>query len=154
MALKLTKEYIFKFYLNANHYILINGKKGETHPHTWEFACDIILNNDQFVQFNQIEKAIDTYFEKYQNQVMNEFEPFDRLNPTLENMAEYFIRDIRDIVLDQGGILVKMESSETPTRSYILSYAEDEDFLSDLEQGETKSLKNIADRIAEDALGE
>ena len=154
MALKLTKEYIFKFYLNANHYILINGKKGETHRHTWEFACDIILNNDQFVQFNQIEKAIDTYFEKYQNQVINEFEPFDRLNPTLENMAEYFIRDIRDIVLDQGGILVKMESSETPTRSYILSYAEDEDFLSDLEQGETKSLKNIADRIAEDALGE
>ena len=154
MALKLTKEYILKFYLNANHYILINGKKGETRPHTWEFACDIILNNDQFVQFNQIEKAIDTYFEKYQNQVINEFEPFDRLNPTLENMAEYFIRDIRDIVLDQGGILIKMESSETPTRSYILSYAEDENFLSDLEQGETKSLKNIADRIAEDALGE
>ena len=86
--------------------------------------------------------------------MINEFEPFDRLNPTLENMAEYFIRDIRDIVLDLGGILVKMESSETPTRSYILSYAEDENFLSDLEQGETKSLKNIADRIAEDALGE
>ena len=69
-------------------------------------------------------------------------------------MAEYFIRDIRDIVLDQGGILIKMESSDTPTRPYILSYAEDENFLSDLEQGETKSLKNIADRIAEDALGE
>lgn len=29
------REYKFKFYLNANHFIVINGKEGEVHPHTW-----------------------------------------------------------------------------------------------------------------------
>lgn len=36
MALQLNRTYRFKFYLNANHYIIINGVEGETHPHTWE----------------------------------------------------------------------------------------------------------------------
>ena len=34
MSSKIFREYKFKFYLNANHYIIINGKEGETHPDT------------------------------------------------------------------------------------------------------------------------
>ena len=41
MAVKLYREYRIKFYLNMRHYIIIDGKKGEIHPHTWEFALDI-----------------------------------------------------------------------------------------------------------------
>ena len=43
MALQLNRTYRFKFYLNANHYIIINGVEGETHPHTWEFTIDIMI---------------------------------------------------------------------------------------------------------------
>ena len=42
MATRLYREYKFKFYLNANHYIIINGKNGQTHPHTWEFVFYIM----------------------------------------------------------------------------------------------------------------
>lgn len=41
MAVRLYREYRLKFYLNAKHYIIINGHKGETHPHTWEFTLSI-----------------------------------------------------------------------------------------------------------------
>ena len=41
MAVNMYREYRLKFYLNMRHYIIINEVKGETHPHTWEFALDI-----------------------------------------------------------------------------------------------------------------
>lgn len=112
MALQLNRTYRFKFYLNANHYIIINGVEGETHPHTWEFTIDIMIKNDEFVEFNTYEKSISEYFAKYQNGIMNNFEPFDTVIPTLENMSEKFILDIRDIVEAGDAKLIKMESSE------------------------------------------
>lgn len=109
----LYREYKFKFYLNANHYIIIDGKEGQRHPHTWEFMIQIKMDNEKFVQFDAYEKALDQYFDKYQNRVINDIEPFDHIIPTLENMSDYFILDIRKIVREIGGELVKMESSET-----------------------------------------
>lgn len=128
MSSRLNRIYRFKFYLNANHFIIINGVEGETHPHTWEFTIDILMDNDEFVQFNEYENAINAFFDKYQNRVMNDFAPFDHIIPTLENMSEYFILEIRKLVDMHNGHLVKMESSETPTRSYIISFEDDEDF--------------------------
>ena len=52
MAVKLYREYRIKFYLNMRHYIIIDGKKGEIHPHTWEFALDIKFGRSSFVEFN------------------------------------------------------------------------------------------------------
>lgn len=43
MAVKLYREYRIKFYLNMRHYIIIDGKKGEIHPHTREFALILSL---------------------------------------------------------------------------------------------------------------
>ena len=151
MALQLNRTYRFKFYLNANHYIIINGVQGETHPHTWEFTIDIMIKNDDFVEFNTYERSINQYFAKYQNGVMNDFEPFDTLIPTLENMSEKFILDIRDIVETGDAKLIKMESSETPTRSYIISFADDEEFKETLARRRKESIDTeieaVVDRI-------
>jgi len=145
----LYREYKFKFYLNANHFITINGKQGEVHPHTWEFAFDIVMDNDEFVQFNQYEKAIDAYFDKYQNKVMNDFAPFDALNPTLENMSEFFIQEIYEIISSMGGSLVKMESSETPTRSYVLSFERDGNFIDNLLKKEEEKVDEIVENVVD-----
>lgn len=144
MSNRLNRVYRFKFYLNANHFIIISGVEGEIHPHTWEFTIDILIDNDEFVQFNEYERAIDAFFEKYQNHVMNEFSPFDHIIPTLENMSEYFIIEIRDIIEKRNGHLVKMESSETPTRSYIISFEEDEEFI---RRATSKRLEHVDETI-------
>lgn len=152
MAMQMNRTYRFKFYLNANHYIIINGVEGETHPHTWEFTVDIMIRSDEFVEFNTYERAISEYFAKYQNGIMNEFPPFDTIIPTLENMSEQFILDIREIVEDAGAKLIKMESSETPTRSYIISFAEDEDIKDTMknryEESVAREIESVTDRIA------
>ena len=61
MAVKLYREYKIKFYLNMRHYIIINGTKGETHPHTWEFAINIRFGRSSSVEFNTFEKGIANY---------------------------------------------------------------------------------------------
>lgn len=143
----LYREYKFKFYLNANHFIIIDGKEGQRHPHTWEFMIEIRMDNERFVQFDAYEKAIDKYFDRYQNRVINEIEPFDRIIPTLENMSDYFIHDIRKIVKDLDGELVKMESSETPTRSYVISFEQSEEYLDGMKRNSAEKMDKIVDSV-------
>ena len=90
---KLYREYRLKSYLNMNHYIIINGRQGQTHPHTWEFVITIVVAGDQFVEFRKFEMLIEQYLEKYQNQILNTIEPFDVVVPTIENVTDQFNDD-------------------------------------------------------------
>lgn len=150
----LYREYKFKFYLNANHYIIIDGKEGQRHPHTWEFMIEIRMDNEKFVQFAAYEKAIDNYFDKYQNRVINDIEPFDRIIPTLENMTDYIVHDIRKIVNNLGGELVKMECSETPTRSYVISFEQNDEFLETVKKNSLEKIDGIIDSVLDCILEE
>ena len=119
---QLFREYRFKFYLNMNHYIIINGAEGQLHPHTWEFTFLVIKEKSDFVQFNVFERLIEDYLETYQGKILNEMDPFQTIVPTLENVTDCFSEDIRKILKEHGGELISTESSETPTRSYIINY--------------------------------
>ena len=89
MSTRLYREYKFKFYLNANHYIIINGKNGQTHPHTWEFVFYIMKSEGEFVLFNKFEKAIEEYLEK-RTQLRRVFMLVDfRIKPTEDDLLMY-----------------------------------------------------------------
>ena len=151
--IKLYREYRLKFYLNARHYIIIGGEKGEVHPHTWEYALNIKFGQDEFVQFSTFEKGIEKYLEKYQNRIVNEVEPFDSILPTLENMADYLAKDMHAIIESVGGILTRVEVSETPTRTYILNLEEVDEF-SRITVGKSQDKVNqIFDAVIDEAIG-
>lgn len=152
MRNRLLCKYKFKFYLNASHYIVINGKQGEAHPHTWEFILDVVLPNSEFVQFSVYERTIESFFATYQNQTMNDVAPFDTIIPTLEHMVEYFGDAIRQRIQAAGGQLEQIEGSETPTRSYVISYAQEESFLTGSEQSAQAALSDILDQALAEAL--
>lgn len=120
-------QYRYKFYLNARHAIYIKNKLGQEHPHTWEITLDTIKVTDGFIQFNHIEKTIEEFLGQYQDRSMNEVEPFTTLNPTLENICEYFKGSIRELLAERGWLLLKIEISETPSRSYMVDLVESAD---------------------------
>ena len=122
MSARTSRIYRFKFYLNASHYVFFDGKQGETHPHTWEFALKIRVSGEDLTQFSVYEAAIEKVFEPYQNTTLNEVDPFDALLPTLENLVEVFGLRLHDTVEGLKGELLEFEGSETPTRSYMVSY--------------------------------
>lgn len=147
MAVRLYHEYRLKFYLNAKHYIIINGHKGETHPHTWEFTLTIRYGRSSFVEFNTFEKGISDYIAPFQNRVMNEVPPFDAILPTLENMTDYLAEEFLRIIQETGGQLLQVEASETPTRSYILTIPEEEALTGGTSGAKEDVLSDVIDEV-------
>lgn len=117
----LYKQYKYKFYLNINHAIRMEGTMGEVHSHTWEVAMGIAMSGHGMVRFSDIEKRVNTFLDKYQDTYLNGIEPFNAINPTLENVCEYLFRRISKEIGESGWMLLNMEMSETPTRVYHVS---------------------------------
>lgn len=154
MRVMISREYKFKFYLNISHFIIVNGKEGQTHPHTWEFTVHIKKLTNKFLQFNIFEKAIEEFLVPYQNKLINSVEPFDRIIPTLEHVSDYFGEQFKRIIRDIGGELLWMESSETPTRSYVIDYQEDEGVCNEMTIEREKVVQHVVDSVINDVLGQ
>lgn len=114
----MVRYYRLKNYLNASHFVIFNGVKGEIHPHTWEFSALLYSTGNEITKFTDTEKAIREIFDPYQNKVMNDLRPFDEIVPSLENITEYFVSRIQVAVQQFGYRLVEFEGSETPVRTY------------------------------------
>lgn len=152
MANKIFREYRFKFYLNAQHFVLINGKKGSTHPHTWEFTLDILINRNIFVEFGDFEKKIEEYLERYQDKLMNDVAPFDVVIPTLENMSDIFAKDFSEEIREMGARLVRLEGKETPTRGYIVDFTETDEYMNDIKDFSHDAVIDIIDSVIDATL--
>jgi 6-pyruvoyltetrahydropterin/6-carboxytetrahydropterin synthase len=150
MNYRLFQEYQFKCYLNGGHFIIIDGNQGQVHPHTWEFIMTILIQKEEFLEFNVFEKAIEVFFAKYQNQTLNKIKPFDEIMPTLENMVDYFGAELRKIIQATDGILIKIEGSETPTRSYIVSYENTAEYMENVDRYTNDVVSKMFDRIIDD----
>lgn len=118
----LSKMYQYKFYLDANHYVTFDGKQGELHPHTWEISVVIELVDENVIPFYKIENMLKELLGEYQNTKLNDVAPFNRFNPTLENIGDYFTEVFSEKVSARGWELRNFTISETPSRSYITIY--------------------------------
>jgi 6-pyruvoyltetrahydropterin/6-carboxytetrahydropterin synthase len=152
MDIKIFREYRLKFYLNGRHFIIIGGQKGETHPHTWEFALTILIRRKEFVEFNIFEKRINEYMDVYQDRILNEVKPFDSIMPTLENMVDYFTKELYGIIKEIGGELICVEGSEGPSRSYILDLREQNESMDSVDRHSDNILSDIIDTILDDII--
>lgn len=142
-------HYRFKFYLNASHSIFINGKQGEKHPHTWEIIIEALKVDDDFVQFDYIEKEVEKYFEGWQDKDINSIEPFDSINPTLENLCLFLKNKLSDLLAKDGWLLTRIEIAETPSRSFIVDISDEiqmqteKQIQSEFNESVDNKLKNI-----------
>ncbi len=118
-------QFRFKFYFNASHAIYLRGRLGEKHPHTWELILHTAKISDNFVPFNEIEKMIEDFLSQYQDVFINTIQPFTTINPTLENICTFFKGKIQQMLYDKGWLLLSIELSETPTRAYVISMADE-----------------------------
>ncbi len=128
---KTYRQYKLKFYLNMNHFIIIGDKPGEVHPHTWEIIISVVSAQEDMTPFTSIERRMEAVMDQYQDKLLNDCAPFDKIVPTVENAAKYFFRLIQDNLIQEGWILMMLEVSETPTRSYIINALLNEDDIWD-----------------------
>ncbi len=150
----LFKEYEFKFYLNASHSVIFDGKQGDVHPHTWEMIIHIRVKRNDLRQFGVYEKAIESFFAQYQDKTLNDCQPFDTIMPILENIVDYCGEQLRKIIEGIDGQLLKISGSETPTRSYIVSYKDTEEYSVKNKEQTEAALNDFVDAVLDDILKE
>ena len=147
------QKYRFKFYLNAVHSIELNGLMGQEHPHTWEIGLDTLKSDESFVMFTSIEKGVEQRLSLYQDKNLNTVPPFDKLNPTLENVSIYFKKILEQFLIEREWFLTRIEVSETPTRSFIIdssSSDESSDKNKDMFCDWIKTIEKEVDKYIED----
>lgn len=120
------KKHIYKIrsYVNASHAIRWESGIGKEHIHTWEVACEITTVNNHMVIFEDLELVLKGVFSKYSGKFLNEIEPFNELNPTVENVAEHLFDEISKKLGEIEASLIRIEVGESPTRLYCISINE------------------------------
>ena len=118
--MRTVQEYKLRFYLNASHYVIFDGWKGSAHPHTWAICLTIQFPRNSQRRFSDFEKKLAGVLEPFQNRLLNDSEPFNSLNPTLENITEYFCDQFTKVLRKVSGELRKIEVSESISRTFIL----------------------------------
>lgn len=108
-------------YINASHAVRWEGGMGKEHMHTWAVICEIHVNNNQMVPFNQIENELKEVSSRVSGKFLNEVPPFDHVNPTLENLTTYFFQVITELLRKRNAVLTRLEIGESPTRFYCIT---------------------------------
>jgi len=83
----------------ATHAITIAGVPEEPHEHRW--CVSVVVGGDNLdadgllCDFHEIQRAIDAVIDPFRDGDLNETPPFDKLNPTAENVAKHISELLR-----------------------------------------------------------
>lgn len=74
------------------------GACSRMHGHNWKVETEVVATAlDQVgmgIDFKRMKTAANEVGDRLDHQYLNELEPFDRINPTAENIAAYMYREI------------------------------------------------------------
>ena len=118
--------YMLKFNLYARHAIVIDGQSSPAHAHTWNVSISI-TTSDEFYTFNRTEHLIKSILDRYQDQALNEIPPFDKINPTLENIGDFLFQELQERLRRHHIQVDRLEISETPVRVYVARNPEEQE---------------------------
>ena len=107
-------------YLNA-----YNGNCARLHGHNWKVLVEVsageLGENGLALDFKDLNDMAWKIIGKFDHQVINEVEPFDKVNPTAENLARYFYQEIKSTLPAS----IKMEKIGLwETEKYLVEYSE------------------------------
>ena len=78
------------------------GKCSRLHGHNWKLEVEVTTSTlDEIgmgVDFKKIKQAAKTVAEQYDHYNLNEIAPFDKINPTAENIAAQFYNKLTGIL--------------------------------------------------------
>ncbi len=78
---------------HATHAITMQGRREDTHEHDWHVSVAVTgdrLDADGLLcDFHELEASLDAVLAGLRDRDLNQTPPFDRLNPTAENVARH-----------------------------------------------------------------
>src|SRR5690348_5037657 len=101
------------------------GKCENVHGHN--YRCQVSVNGPQLdeigllVDFVELKRVVHSVLDRLDHQWLNEFPPFDVLNPSAENMARYIYEQVNDGIKARDGVrvaLVRLWETDTAHATY------------------------------------
>lgn len=97
------------------------GKCENVHGHNYKVRVTVageqLKATGLLMDFVDLRAAIKALVERLDHRFMNDLEPFDKLNPSAENLARYLCEEINPQVAKQGLLVESVTVWETDTTS-------------------------------------
>lgn len=101
------------------------GKCSRIHGHNWYVELYLrsegLSETGMVVDFGELKRVLNEVLEELDHRFINELPPFDRLNPTSENIARWIFRGVKERISGMKGIWVSkvtVQESEGVMASY------------------------------------
>lgn len=101
------------------------GKCENVHGHN--YRCQVTLEGEELdaagllVDFVELKKVVHAVLDRMDHQWLNDLPPFDRLNPTAENMARYICQEVSAGLEPRAGVrvgAVRLWETDTASTTY------------------------------------
>ena len=95
------------------------GKCENTHGHNYKVRVTVagekLDSAGLLLDFVDLRRAVGKIVDRLDHQFLNELPPFDQLNPSAENIAHYFSRELEPQLNEDGARLQSVTVWETDT---------------------------------------
>jgi 6-pyruvoyltetrahydropterin/6-carboxytetrahydropterin synthase len=102
----------------AHHLRAYKGAPEPLHGHSWKveakFKCAVLDSEDIAVDYVEAEQALRSLAAKLDHRYINEIPPFDRINPTSENIARWFFGELDKPEIRRSAKLAEVTVWEGP----------------------------------------
>jgi 6-pyruvoyltetrahydropterin/6-carboxytetrahydropterin synthase len=111
---------------SSAHYLSnYEGDCARLHGHNWKVkvgvSADKLNKTGMALDFKDLNDIAWKVIGKFDHQVINEVKPFDKINPTAENLARYFYEEIQKAL----PVNIKIEKIGLwETEKYLVEYSE------------------------------
>ena len=126
----MTEEFIIRVearFEAAHNLREYKGAPEPLHGHSWKveakFKCKKLDHEDIGIDYVHVEKAIRELAARFDHRYVNEVSPFDKINPTSENIARWFFDQLNRKEIKQDARLAEVVVWEGP-EAYV-SYSKD-----------------------------
>ncbi|MCL6610870.1 MAG: 6-carboxytetrahydropterin synthase [Peptococcaceae bacterium] len=109
-------------FINARHFVSFGNKPGPIHAHSWQIQIEVRVpaESTELVAFAKIFEAVKSVLEPFEDVILNYVHPFNKIQPTTENIALYLFNRLEDALQPMGLSLGKIVAWETPTRGIMV----------------------------------
>ncbi len=94
------------------------GDCARLHGHNWQVEVSVesgaLDKSGIAIDFRDIKQQTKTILKRFDHQYLNDIPPFDTLNPTAENIAQYFYQQLSALINNQTVRVCEVVIWETP----------------------------------------
>lgn len=113
---------VIKEFAAAHRLNNYQGNCSQVHGHTWK--VELVVVGDELdeigmhIDFRYLKSVLEQIVDKYDHTYLNELEPFDKINPTAENLSREIFKQATEILTNYKVRMVKVWESPSAYITY------------------------------------